>query len=75
MFFARLTIDYDGMLARHDEPARQAPRDLRASGRKLLRMTGRDLLDLRRVFDARELFDLLAENGALLFDLAKDRGR
>lgn len=75
MFFVALATDYDGTLAIHgevDEPTRQALRDLRASGRKLLLVTGRDLPDLKRVFDELELFDLVvAENGALLFDPAK----
>jgi HAD superfamily hydrolase (TIGR01484 family) len=75
MFFVALATDYDGTLARQgqvDEPVRQALRDLRASGRKLLLVTGRGLPDLKRVFDALELFELIvAENGALLFDPAK----
>ena len=45
---------------------------MRKSGRKLILVTGRDLLDLQRVFPQLELFDLVvAENGALLFDPAK----
>ena len=75
MFFVALAADYDGTLARHgqvDQPTRQALEQVRASGRKLILVTGRDLPDLRRVFDALELFDLVvAENGALLFDPAK----
>ena len=75
MFFVALATDYDGTLANHgqvDEPTRQALKDVRASGRKLLLVTGRDLPDLKRVFDDLELFDLVvAENGALLFDPAK----
>ena len=75
MFFVALATDYDGTLAKHgqvDEPTRQALKDVRASGRKLLLVTGRDLPDLKRVFDDLELFDLVvAENGALLFDPAK----
>ena len=75
MFFVALAADYDGTLARHgqvDQPTRQALEQVRASGRKLILVTGRDLPDLKRVFDALELFDLVvAENGALLFDPAK----
>ena len=41
---------------------------LRASGRKLLLVTGRELDDLCRVFPHITLFDLVvAENGALLY--------
>ena len=75
MFFVALAADYDGTLARHgqvDQSTRQALEQVRASGRKLILVTGRDLPDLKRVFDALELFDLVvAENGALLFDPAK----
>ena len=75
MFFVALAADYDGTLARHgqvDQPTRQALEQVRASGRKLILVTGRDLPDLKRVFDALELFDLVvAENGALLFDPEK----
>jgi hydroxymethylpyrimidine pyrophosphatase-like HAD family hydrolase len=75
VFFVALAADYDGTLARHgqvDQPTRQALEQVRASGRKLVLVTGRDLPDLKRAFDALELFDLVvAENGALLFDPAK----
>lgn len=75
MFFVALATDYDGTLARQgrvDAPTREALRGVRASGRKLILVTGRDLPDLNRAFDALDLFDLVvAENGALLFDPAK----
>jgi hydroxymethylpyrimidine pyrophosphatase-like HAD family hydrolase len=75
VFFVALAADYDGTLARHgqvDQPTRQALEQVRASGRKLILVTGRDLPDLKRAFDALEQFDLVvAENGALLFDPAK----
>ena len=75
MFFVALATDYDGTLAHHgqvDQPTRRALEEVRASGRKLILVTGRDLPDLQRVFEALELFDLVvAENGALLFDPAK----
>jgi len=49
-----------------------ALKEVRRSGRKLIRVTGRDLPDLRRVFAELDLFDLVVpENGALLFDPAK----
>lgn len=66
-----LATDYDGTLAHHgqvDAPTIQALEKLKAAGRKLLMVTGRELPDLQRVFDRFELFDLIvAENGSLLY--------
>jgi hydroxymethylpyrimidine pyrophosphatase-like HAD family hydrolase len=69
--FRALATDYDGTLAsqgvvNHDTFA--ALERLKASGRKLLMVTGRELPDLRSVFPALVLFDaVVAENGALLY--------
>jgi hypothetical protein len=72
VFFVALATDYDGTLAQGGQVAdatRQALEGLRRSGRKLILVTGRTLEELKEVFDATELFDLIvAENGALLFD-------
>jgi hydroxymethylpyrimidine pyrophosphatase-like HAD family hydrolase len=70
MRYVALATDFDGTLA-HDgcvDPATlDALRRLAASGRRLVLVTGRELDDLRRVFDSTELFDLLVvENGAVL---------
>ncbi|HXH21111.1 MAG TPA: HAD-IIB family hydrolase [Dehalococcoidia bacterium] len=69
-FFA-IACDYDGTLARDgrvDEPAREALRRAREAGRYLVLVTGRELDDLRGVFDELELFDwVVAENGGVLF--------
>ncbi|HLQ91195.1 MAG TPA: HAD-IIB family hydrolase [Xanthobacteraceae bacterium] len=74
MFFVALATDYDGTLALQghvDAPTRAALDAVRRSGRKLILVTGRDLPDLRRVFDEMELFDMVvAENGGLLLDPA-----
>ncbi|HYD44650.1 MAG TPA: HAD-IIB family hydrolase [Phenylobacterium sp.] len=71
MYLIAFATDYDGTLAHHgqvDEPTLQALERLKASGRKLLMVTGRELPDLKRVFDRLDLFDLVvAENGALLY--------
>jgi HAD superfamily hydrolase (TIGR01484 family) len=71
MFFIALAADYDGTLALHgqvDLATRHALGEVRSSGRKLILVTGRDLPDLERAFDALDLFDLVvAENGGLLF--------
>ena len=72
MFFVALATDFDGTAARHgevDAATRQALREVRSSGRKLLLVTGRDLPDLKPAFDELDLFDLIvAENGGLLYD-------
>src|SRR5438045_9573205 len=71
MRFAALASDYDETLADHGRVqarTEQALLRLRASGRKLLLVTGRDLDDLLRVFPRVDLFDaVVAENGALLY--------
>jgi hypothetical protein len=63
--------DYDGTLASEGSVAPEtfaALERLRASGRKLILVTGRDLDDLRRVCPRLHAFDLVvAENGALLY--------
>lgn len=75
MRFLVLAFDYDGTLAkdgRVDAPTIEALERARASGRKLLLVTGRELDDLRRAFDREDLFDcIVAENGALLYWPAK----
>lgn len=46
-------------------------KQLRASGRKLILVTGRQLDDLLQVFEQIDLFDyVVAENGALLYSPA-----
>jgi hypothetical protein len=64
-----LATDYDGTLATHgvvDDATLAALQRLKASGRKLVMVTGRELPDLRRVFADLALFDMVvAENGAL----------
>ena len=79
MRYVVLACDYDGTLARHghvDEPTLAALKKLRASGRKLLLVSGREIKDLRQVFPAVELFDLVvAENGGVLYDPAKRQSR
>ncbi len=71
MRFLALATDYDGTLATDGcvEPGTIAAlKRLRASGRKLILVTGRELPDLKRVFPKLDLFDrVVAENGALLF--------
>ena len=71
MRYVALACDYDGTLAsdgRVAEPTLEALRRLRASGRKLVLVTGRELEELISVFPDLELFEwVVAENGALLY--------
>ncbi|MBD2197397.1 MULTISPECIES: HAD-IIB family hydrolase [Calothrix] len=69
-----LATDYDGTLATDGhvrENTLAALERLRASGRKLILVTGRQLDDLQQVFQHIDLFDyVVAENGALLYSPA-----
>jgi HAD superfamily hydrolase (TIGR01484 family) len=71
MRYLALCTDYDGTLAhdgRVDDATIAALEELRASGRKLLLVTGREIDDLETVFDRLDLFErVVAENGALIF--------
>ena len=72
MRYLALACDYDGTIATHgrvDDDTMSALRRLRASGRRLLLVTGRELDDLMRVCPDLTVFDrVVAENGAVLHD-------
>ena len=74
MRYIVLACDYDGTLAHdgHVDEATLAALDrLKASGRRLILVTGRRLEDLQRVFPAFAVFErIVAENGAVLYDPA-----
>jgi hydroxymethylpyrimidine pyrophosphatase-like HAD family hydrolase len=74
MRYIALATDYDGTLALNgcvDAATLTALQRVRASGRRLILVTGRQLEDLLRVFPRADLFDrIVAENGALLYDPA-----
>ena len=60
MRFLALACDYDGTLALHgrvDRPTLAALERVRATGRRLIMVTGRELGDLAGTFDHFELFD------------------
>jgi hydroxymethylpyrimidine pyrophosphatase-like HAD family hydrolase len=71
MRYLLLATDYDGTLAkdgRVDESTLAALERLRATGRRLILVTGRELPELLEIFPQIHLFDLVvAENGALLY--------
>jgi hydroxymethylpyrimidine pyrophosphatase-like HAD family hydrolase/energy-coupling factor transporter ATP-binding protein EcfA2 len=72
MRYLALASDYDNTLAtegRVADPTRAALGRLRASGRRVILVTGRRLDDLLHVCDCIDLFDyVVAENGALVYD-------
>jgi len=74
MRYLALATDYDGTLATNgvvNDATVRSLEKLKASGRKLLMVTGRHLPDLQRVLQKLELFDrVVAENGALLYNPA-----
>lgn len=77
MQYLALASDYDGTLA-HDghvsKKTLEAVGQLRATGRKLILVTGRELPELRSVFPDFGVCDcIVAENGALLYWPAEDR--
>ena len=71
MRYLALCCDYDGTLAHHgqlDAPTIAALERLKASGRFLIMVTGRELDELKTVCSRLDLFDqVVAENGALLY--------
>jgi HAD superfamily hydrolase (TIGR01484 family) len=66
-----LATDYDGTIATDgalDPPTVEALRQLLATGRRLVLVTGRELPDLQQVCPYLDLFEIVvAENGALLY--------
>src|SRR2546421_5886606 len=69
--YLALATDYDGTLAEQGTVRPEtvvAVERVRKSGRRTVLVTGRELEDLKTVFDRFDLFDLVvAENGALLY--------
>ena len=77
MRYRSLACDYDGTLATLGRVPRstfEALERLRASGRKLILVTGRELHDLLSVFPENHIFEsIVAENGALLYSPASGK--
>src|SRR5690348_1128539 len=71
MHYILLATDYDGTLAHDgvvDDVTLSALDRLRASGRRLVLVTGRHLPDLSTVFPHLDLFDrVIVENGGVLY--------
>ena len=72
MRYLVLACDYDGTLAHEgvvDDDVLQALERCRASGRHLILVTGREMVDLARTFPHLDQFDyVVAENGATLYE-------
>src|SRR5437868_13864577 len=71
MRYTAIALDYDGTIA-HDgvvpDHVLAGLAALKASGRKLLLVTGRELDELLEIFPGIGIFDrVVAENGALLY--------
>jgi len=79
MKFLCLATDYDGTLAQHgdvEESTVNALRALRESGRKLVLVTGREMVELTKICPCLDLFDrVVAENGALLYHPADESSK
>jgi hydroxymethylpyrimidine pyrophosphatase-like HAD family hydrolase/energy-coupling factor transporter ATP-binding protein EcfA2 len=74
MRYYALAADYDGTIAQDGIVTQQtvaALEKLRATGRKLILVTGRELDELLSIFPAANLFErIVAENGALIYEPA-----
>jgi hydroxymethylpyrimidine pyrophosphatase-like HAD family hydrolase len=79
LYFMALATDYDGTLAhdgRVDAPTIAALEDFKATGHRLILVTGRELPDLKKAFPELKLFDkVVAENGALIYDPTTEEER
>ena len=68
MRYLALATDYDGTLAQDGRVTQETMASLeklRATGRKLILVTGRELDELLRIFPGASLFErIVAENGA-----------
>ena len=71
MRYTAIALDYDGTIAKDGRVAEHVLEGLgrlKASGRKLLLVTGRELEELLGIFPGIAIFDrVVAENGALLY--------
>jgi hypothetical protein len=79
LHFLALATDYDGTLAEDGvvaPPTIAALEKLKRTGRRVVLVTGRELPDLKRVFEKLDICDrIVAENGALLYNPNTDEER
>ena len=74
LYFLALAGDYDGTIANHgfvNAGTVDAMKQFKATGRRLILLTGRQIPDLTHAFAELKIFDLVvAENGAVIYDPA-----
>ena len=74
MRYQIVALDYDGTIAHHgrvNEVTIEALKQLKASKRKMILVTGRELDELKVIFPEHQMFDrIVAENGALVYNPA-----
>src|SRR5436190_1821948 len=74
MRYQVVALDYDGTIAHHgrvSEETIESLRQLKASKRKIILVTGRELDELKSIFPEHLLFDrIVAENGAIIYNPA-----
>lgn len=79
MRYIALACDYDGTLTSDNQPSAEAfgkLRQVKASGRKVILVTGRTLEQLQESCQELDTFDsIVLENGAVLYDPHTDRSR
>jgi hydroxymethylpyrimidine pyrophosphatase-like HAD family hydrolase len=72
LYFMALATDYDGTLAHDglvDAPTIASLNAFKATGRRLILITGRELPHLKQAFPQLKIFDrVVAENGALIYN-------
>lgn len=72
MYFLALVADFDGTLAQNgavEAETVHALQEFRKTGRRLLLITGRELVNLKNTFPELGVFDrVVAENGAVIYD-------
>ena len=74
MRYQIVALDYDGTIAHHgkvNDETIETLKQLKASKRKIILVTGRELDELKEIFPEHQLFDrIVAENGALIYNPA-----
>jgi len=79
LYFLALATDYDGTLAQHgvvDAATVEALERFKATGRRLILVSGRELPHLKEPFPQIKMFDrVVAENGAVIYNPATEEER
>jgi hydroxymethylpyrimidine pyrophosphatase-like HAD family hydrolase len=77
MYFLALATDYDGTLASHGHVSPEVVKALerfKDTGRRLILVTGRELVHLKEPFPRLEIFDrVVVENGAVVYNPTSEK--